>query len=224
MSCDIVVAQYQENIDWLKHINHSYIRNICLYTKSKQSKIFHKDTSKLNKKIIHSYLPNIGRESHTYLTYCLDYYDNLPSFIFFLQGDSAAHGFNNDTLMRWIDIVSKNNSITHTNNYSKHTIFVGLENGRRPCWAYSNCELSEYAMPEWFKIYISTEDINLHNINIYFGATFGVSDSRILSRSKQEYKTLIAKELSTINPEAGHFMERSWYYLFNLHKHDQNIY
>ena len=38
-------------------------------------------------------LPNVGRESHTYLTYVIENYDTLPDVITFSQGRIDDHGY-----------------------------------------------------------------------------------------------------------------------------------
>ena len=72
MNCDIVVAHYKENLEWVNKINKDNIRNWYIYTKDDKYEI----PSYLvnNNKVIHEYLPNIGRESYTYLKYCIDNY------------------------------------------------------------------------------------------------------------------------------------------------------
>jgi hypothetical protein len=42
-----------------------------------------------------------------------------------------------------------------------------------------------------------------------------VCKNKILSRSIDEYENLLL-EFQTVNPEACHFIERLWYYWFNL--------
>lgn len=75
----IVVARYNENMDWLKTIQWNYV----VYNKGED------DIPDWVKNIIK--LPNIGRESHTYLRYIVDNYDNLPDYIAFLQGNPFDH-------------------------------------------------------------------------------------------------------------------------------------
>ena len=36
-------------------------------------------------------LPNVGRETHSYLTYIVEHYDSLPPAIVFTQGDPFPH-------------------------------------------------------------------------------------------------------------------------------------
>ena len=71
----VVVARYEENVDWLKDIK--YIT--YLYEKGDEG-----DGVKL---------PNVGREAHTYLYHIVDRYDTLEDYIIFLQGNPFDHGF-----------------------------------------------------------------------------------------------------------------------------------
>jgi len=218
---DIVVAQYKENINWLQKLQHNNIRNIIVYTKYSGSKIFTKSRRipvTNNNKIVYKTLTNTGRESHTYLTYCKEYYHDLPDVVFFVQGNPFPHGFGDRVILNWIRKLRSIN-FTHTNNYHNSHFLVGMPNGRMRDW-YGPTEPSKYDMIQWFSKYIdNNKDLFKSNAKIYFGASFGVSKDRILSRTKEEYEQLIDKEFTNkINPEAGHYMERSWYYLFNLHK------
>lgn len=214
MNCDLVIAHYKENVDeWIQKIKHNNIRNFYLYSKNSEYRMS-KPLSE-NSKIIHQYLPNIGRESHTYLTYCIDNYNNLPDFTFFLQGFSASHGVTLSKLNSWIESIDTDISITHTTNYKINSMMMGLPKGRRPSWGGRKTEPSQIPMPEWFYHYIKKPNIHTHNAKIYFGAVFGVSKEKILSRSIEEYNNLLL-EFQTINPEACHFIERSWYYWFNI--------
>lgn len=75
----VVVARYNENLDWLKTVPWDYI-------------VFNKGEDNLPKWIKNEIkLPNIGREAHTYLTYILKNYDNLPEYTIFLQGSPFDH-------------------------------------------------------------------------------------------------------------------------------------
>lgn len=220
MIADLVVAQYRENIDWLRNIKSNYIRNIILYRKYKSSKIFKKELSLdyINPKIVVKQLKNTGRESHSYLTYCVEYYEDLPDAVFFVQGNPFPHGFGDRTITHWLKKIQRIN-FTHTDNYHKSHLLIGMPSGKIGDW-YTPTQPSKFDMLSWFLHYIDNDkSILTQSNNIYFGANFGVSKDRILSRQKTEYENLIEKEFTDkINPEAGHFMERSWYYLFNLHK------
>jgi hypothetical protein len=72
---EIVVARYNENIEWTKN----YLNYITLYNKGDD--------------IIDNAIPlkNIGREPHTYLHHIINNYDNLANYTIFLQGNPFDH-------------------------------------------------------------------------------------------------------------------------------------
>ena len=80
MKTEIVVARYNENLDWLKKIKKSKDLKITVYNKG---------ANDIDVPFIQ--LPNIGRESHTYLYHIINNYDNLADQTIFCQGDSIFH-------------------------------------------------------------------------------------------------------------------------------------
>lgn len=212
MSINIVVAHYKENITWLNHniLNDSSIKNIYLYSKDPQYIL--NTELKNNKKIIHTYLPNVGRESHTYLTYCIENYNASVDSVFFLQGNPMAHGIRINRIKYWINS-TKNNIKFISQNFSVASPFKGLKNKRISHWQ-GLTEPCELPMDLWFKSNIQPQLPNPSKI--YFGANFCIPSFKIKTRNLEEYQTLVKKYFTTKNPEACHFIERSWYYLFNL--------
>ena len=71
----VIIARYQEDISWANDIGYDYI----VYDKGELSG----DNSII--------LPNIGRESHTYLTHIVRNYDSLATHNIFLQGNPFDH-------------------------------------------------------------------------------------------------------------------------------------
>jgi len=72
----IVVARYNENIEWTKQY-----QNVIIYNKG----------SKIDGNYNEIMLENIGREGHTYYKHIYDNYDNLNDYTIFLQGDPFDH-------------------------------------------------------------------------------------------------------------------------------------
>ena len=212
MNCDLVIAHYNENISWISKINRSNIRYIFIYTKSNSSIL--PQSLQDNQKIIHQYSPNIGRESESYLKYCIDKYNDLSDFTLFLQGNPAPHGVDSNKILKWLDIIDKNPEYDYTKNWQTNSIYMGLKNGRRDGWR-GPTQPSEYNMTDWFKHYIN-KTIDPYKAKIYFGACFGIKQTAILSRPIDLYQNIVTNELQTINPEACHYLERAWFYLFNL--------
>ena len=102
MSYKIIVARYNENIDWLN----SEMANCIIYNKG--------NTLNIENEIP---LENLGRESETYLHYIITNYDNLPQVVVFTQANISDHKGSND-VNYLINI--KNEAL----NYSKSNNFV----------------------------------------------------------------------------------------------------
>ena len=75
---EMVIARYNEDLGWLKDVPKNI--KITIYNKGEDD-------------ISYPYirLPNIGRESHTYLYHIINNYDNLAERTIFCQGDSIFH-------------------------------------------------------------------------------------------------------------------------------------
>ena len=81
---EIIIARYNEDLSWLKKIPKSI--KITVYNKGLDDITQIKD---LKYDIIK--LPNVGRESHTYLYHIIHNYNNLAHKTIFCQGDSIFH-------------------------------------------------------------------------------------------------------------------------------------
>ena len=77
MSVECVIARYNEDLSWLKELKN---KKITIYNKGKDDISY--DSIKL---------PNIGRESHTYLTHIIQNYNNLADITIFTQGNPFTH-------------------------------------------------------------------------------------------------------------------------------------
>jgi len=73
---DIVVARFNENLDWTMNLE-----NVIIYNKGE----------KLPEHFNSKQLPNIGREQHTYYTHIYENYYNLNDYTVFLQGNPFEH-------------------------------------------------------------------------------------------------------------------------------------
>ena len=75
----IVVARYNENVDWLQKVKQNYL----VYNKGPD------DLPNWVKNVIK--LPNIGREEYVYLKYIYDHYNNLADRVIFTQAGVLTH-------------------------------------------------------------------------------------------------------------------------------------
>jgi len=78
MKTELVIARYNEDLSWLKKL-----------PKSIKITIYNKGNDDIEYPFIK--LPNVGRESHTYLYHIIENYDKLADQTIFCQGDSIFH-------------------------------------------------------------------------------------------------------------------------------------
>lgn len=200
----IVVARYNEDTSWLPQSD-PYVK---IYNKGQVHALGQ----------THEYLslPNIGRESHTYLTYIVENYDSLPDIVFFTQG-SLDHtgGLSLEQFTSITGDCSENYHVTRGPYYTFDPDGHLRDNVHYGDDLYP-CEFNFY---DWFTKYISSEINPRGDITWYMGATFSVKSERILTRSREYYMGLLAQfPDGESNPEVGHYFERSWYYMFNCNK------
>jgi hypothetical protein len=205
MSYKIIVARYNENIEWLNSEN----ENCIIYNKGNKLNI--------NNEIL---LENIGRESETYLHYIITNYNNLPDVIVFTQARISDHK-GSDDINYLINI--KNQALEHSKSLN---YFVHNDMGNSIHWDKEwNLQKGNYYLKdnykqnkpitfiEWFKTNIN---INYPNpIKIYMNAIFAVKKENIINKPLEYYKNLILEVNHHINSTEGHFFERSWYYIFS---------
>jgi protoporphyrinogen oxidase len=158
-------------------------------------------------------LPNVGRESHTYLTYIIDNYEALPEYVMFCQGMIKDHvdGFRiEDFVNPDYDIAYARLSILKEwNPVSGRLMFPQIWNERL---AKDSMRPARLNYLEWFERVL---EVPLGDSTVYVpGAIFSVSARCIRKRPKEFYKKLRAYVNDHPNPEEGHYMERSWLYIF----------
>jgi hypothetical protein len=206
MSYKIIVARYNENIDWLN----TEINNCIIYNKGTPLNI--------NNEIM---IPNVGRESDTYLHYIITNYNNLPDVIVFTQARISDHRGSND--INYL-INLKNEALIYKK--SKPLISYHKTN-HKTCWSndWNLLDNDKYYLQdcyknnkplifeEWFTTNINSNYPN--PIHIYCNGIFAVTKELILKHPIDYYKKLILEVNHHINSTEGHFFERSWYYIFD---------
>jgi hypothetical protein len=201
----IVVARYNENIDWLG----TEIKNCIIYNKG----------NKLNIKN-EIMLENVGRESETYLNYIITNYNNLPDVIVFTQARIDDHRGRND--VNYL-LKLKNEAITYSKAQDFLVHYQTIQG--TDCWDKEwNYQKNVFYLAnnykdnrpvlfcDWFIKYIYPYYPN--PIAIYPNGIFAVRKELILKHPLEYYKQLILQVNHHINSTEGHFFERSWYYIF----------
>jgi hypothetical protein len=84
---EVVVAHHSEDISWLATIPKDV--HVRIYTKGPQINL----NVPLNAKVSVQMLPNVGRESHTYLNHIVQHYDDLANWTVFTQAGEPSFGY-----------------------------------------------------------------------------------------------------------------------------------
>lgn len=207
-SVEVVVARYNENLEWIEPLG-----DICtIYNKGD---ILY--NSKINKVIN---LPNIGRESHTYLHHIIKNYDNLARITVFTQGKITDHLTKDITPLEYITNLVTSATIHgfSTNAYCHNVGIMSAYYQLKMSDKWPHLLDSGYVFGEWL-----TKVVNManKNYNIPFGSLqwykngiFAIESNIIKKHPKSFYEKLIKFVDSHIDPEAGHYFERAWYEIF----------
>lgn len=190
---NLVVAHYNENLDWLKE------------TKIDKA-IFHKGSNSP----YGTKLPNIGREAHTYLYYIVENYNNLKDYTIFCQGNPFDH---------FKDMLSFLNNLPLLENIKKYQDIFALthdsiatddRSGRPHC--YPPVELgkeSDRLFSNIFKEFPFTP-----------GAQFVVPRQNLLNRSKEFYEKCLTADWTYLHMPVVY--ERLWLKIFDKEIYDRN--
>lgn len=190
MSFCIIVARYNEDVEWTKQFP-----NVIIYNKG----------DKLGNGYNEIFLNNVGREGHTYYKYICDNYENLAEHTIFLQGRPFDHSPNIiSNLNKYINDKNLNIDFEFLSEQVHHSS-LDLEYMRN--WQCKNIHQN------WKYIFGTNSD----NQECIFGAgaQFIVSKKKILKNSKEFYEKIVKLLEYSIDPQEGHNIERFHKYIFN---------
>ena len=188
-NCKIIVARYNENIDWTNYYN-----DIIIYNKGNKID---------NSNIIN--VENVGRETHTYFKYIVDHYDNLRyEYYIFLQGYPFDHSPNLHSKLN--DYINNFNLNIDFDNISEYIYNFNFKNG----------DINHPGLPlteRYIKIFGSKPVDNTY----YFGAgaQFIVSKNAILKRPKTFYENILNMVDKDVCPIEAYVLERFYPIIFN---------
>ena len=210
MDKSLIIARYDENIEWVKKYNDF---KITIYNKGNklEDEPFYK--------IIN--LENKGRESHSWLFHIVNNYYHLDEVNVFLQGkidDLDCMAFSNP-----------NDYLEKINKYGFAASRYGLLGPFHWDWNV-NIEKDIRYKRQWENNEISRSSIGFRNFSkklfpdiplfvaTSYGGCFAVKKDMILLQSIGFYEELLDILSKNKNPIEGHYMERLWCYIFTKNK------
>lgn len=189
MSINIIVARYNEDVNWSKQFP-----NVIIYNKGVE----------LNDDYNEVFLNNVGREGHTYYKYICDNYDNLSEYTVFLQGNPFDHSPN---LISNLNRYFNNKELDIDFEFlSERILTISMSDNSN--W-FRGCK---DIYKTWERIF--NETIDNKNLTFGSGAQFIVSKNKILKKPKEFYETIVDILGYHIDPPQGHDIERFHYSIF----------
>lgn len=226
---DIVIARYNEDIDWvckeIKRVisNSSCKTSIYIYNKGNDfdPEILESFRREANVYVIQ--LPNVGRCDHTYLYHIINKYSMLADVTVFLPASCNMDYKDNKTRLTLEAVYKEKNTVFFYEDPSN--IYDEAKDFALTKWISSHesnkindDDSMQLANPrpfgEWYLHIFDANDIYYKSIS-YFGI-LAVSRNHIMNRNKSFYENLITHVDKHHNPEAGHYIERSWSTIFKI--------
>jgi hypothetical protein len=209
-----VVARYNEDTSWFEQQPIQPFNIIC-YNKGPQLPQ-HCMTERCTIKT----LPNVGRCDHTYLHHIIENYDSLAPVTLFLPASCM------DSHKKWFTL-----QVIERLLKTKNTVLQGgilndvrddLYNFTLDEWKASNpknlaINPENKLIPSPIRPFGKWYDTHFRDVHVkvfcYYGI-IAVAREHIIQHPKSKYQKLIKYLETDSNPEAGHYMERSWGALF----------
>ena len=244
MSCEIVIARYNENLDWVNKLDPSI-----------KVTIYNKGLNDINFPFIT--LPNVGRETHTYLYHIIHNYKSLADQTIFCQGNTISHS---PDFLKLLKVREQFEPIQSLSAYYSHgaqnipstemkklTTHLHINNLKVHVEYVDNDFITQYPMYEYdsgniqnmkkFMKSVNTDNIlkytikrlKLINVNdkdlfpFSYAAIFSVNKNVILNNSKQYYENIMDFHMNDKridNQDFGYIVERLWLVIFNYKKYN----
>lgn len=232
----IVIARYNESLDWILEAPFSDFSGCYIVYNKGPNDNFVKDGVKT---IIN--LPNVGRCDHTFLYHIVNSYDSISANItVFLPGSinivcpKTNHQYKKDQAIKLLTAIMNNGracfiadlradkglhhdlrdfSLEHWEASDPTNTINEKQDQEHNCLEEKSkldlCRIRPYG--RWYKYFFG--DLNVH-IGCYWGI-FSIGKRDILNHPLEHYKKFLDIVSHSCNPEAGHYIERSWGAIFH---------
>ncbi len=208
----LVIAHYNENLDWLV----PFAEESIIYTKGPG-----KATAPFAGRTVP--LPNIGREGHTYLHHIITAYDDLAEVSVFLQGRIDDHiSLSPSEVYSRASFTQPGEVTTFPwRELELFDLWSGIPWTEYPSWNKWSTMNQWVLAPKspaqcWFEL--MGYDKLPASVGYQPGAMFAVHRDTIRRHPRVFYEKMqndfFGGEMANVNPETGHYMERWWQAIF----------
>jgi hypothetical protein len=198
----VVVARYNEDVQWVGGL---------------PAIIYNKGPQLVSSAPVRE-LPNVGREAQTYLQHITGCWNELADMTVFCQGQVNDHlppDVRIENLLAGpMDIAVANLiSMREWGPDGRIQFIPGIHKRQLDSGEMKRAELS---LVDYFRTYLNLNLLGLGSTVFAPGAIFAVRRQCIHRRPREFYYRLLATVDHHVNPEEGHYLERSWMYIFGV--------
>ena len=215
ITIDCVIARYNESLDWLMVSEFQHITRFIIYNKGKPITTI----LPLNATVIN--IPNVGKCDHTYLYHIVRNYDNLADMTIFISGTLRDHR-KGPRLKNTIKLVNKTkNSVFIVDKLNvPHDIYnfsMSYYMSSNPINQVDEGSIAKLypanirPFGKWFEYHWP----NQSTVGAPYTSIFAVHKKHILQHEKKYYISFLEEVSVDVNPEVGHYLERSWLMIFS---------
>jgi len=220
MNIQLVISRYNEDLAWIKEEPFNRYPNI-IYNKGVNS-----DFETNDKTLRVKSLNNVGRCDETYLNHVVHQYNHLAPITVFLPG-SLNIQYKSDKAKRLIQEIEDHGD----------TVFIGkqINGGIQELYDFSldtwqasdekNRSINDESKLEpafvrpfgkWYEIHFPDKNPDLYFYS--YNGIIAISRRDIQGHPPSHYKKFLKQLQNASNPEAGHYVERSWVSIFHPYK------
>jgi hypothetical protein len=207
----LVLAHYQEDLRWLCEQDWD---QVIIYAKGARRPALDVDLPVI-------LLPNIGRETHTYLHHIVSHYDDLADITIFSQADIADHLVDVDEVriasLAREAATARQHGMTGFGLKYRFRDWDGVQYKLKWAEDVKSGALGRAGLtPGEFYEWVFGEKPP-PSIPFYAGAILGVHRRAVLARPQSFYRRLLEhfEGSAHANPEESHYMERFWVAVFD---------
>ena len=212
---ECVIARYNENTDWFKEEPFNHFDMICYNKGPKLPDNCFTETCKVIN------LDNVGRCDHTYLYHIIKNYNNLADVTIFLPAscmDSHKKEFTFNVIKHVLETKTTvlqggilNDVRSHLYNF---TLDEWKATNQKNIEVNPESQLEKSPIRPFGKWYDANFGSELKIKVFCFYGIIAVAREHIIQHPIERYEKLIKYVSNSSNPEAGHYMERSWGAIF----------
>ena len=207
----IIVARYNESLSWTLEFPFNQFKYIVYNKGDNENFIKDNVNSIIN-------LPNIGRCDHTYLYHIIKNYHNLPNINIFFPGSLDEENKKKKAYHILTNIINSNFQAAYFVGNYKESLKQFFNDFQLDEWQCTNkenlsknneiklqkCVIRPYG--KWYQYFFNNTPA--HWISMW--GVFSIDKRDIIQHPINRYEILIQTVNKSSNPEAGHYLERSW--------------